>query len=71
MGEPKDPHFYDFRFFGPVPVPHNHLFLSLDSKNVNFEKDGHRKMMKGSSNKISKILDVRSTSIKKHEMESW
>ena len=30
MGEPKNPHFYDFWIFGHAPEPQNHLLLSLE-----------------------------------------
>ena len=31
MGEPRNPHFYDFGTFERVPEPHNQLFLSLET----------------------------------------
>ncbi len=106
MGEPNNPHFYDFWIFGHVPKPQNQLFLSLETpgylnktkknhwnifqtyylyKSQNFEnpqfwhsskrrtakhdEDLTPKNNEDPFNKILRILDMRSISSRKHEME--
>ena len=65
---------YFLKTRNPWNVLKDIMFLNLKNSEIslnNFGKDGRRKESGDPSNEILKVLDMRSISIKKHEMEIW